>query len=171
MIQLAPQETVLLVMRRHWYVFLGPALVLIVLFAVPSLLLAVGQSFFPLLATQPAAAIIRFLLALYLMAFLTYALILWIEYYLDVWIITNQRIIDIEQEGLFRRTISEISMERIQNITIEIPGLIATLLKFGNIKIETAGETGFTIADVPNCYRAKDLILEHSRAAARHRAA
>jgi uncharacterized membrane protein YdbT with pleckstrin-like domain len=85
------------------------------------------------------------------------------SYYLDVWIITTERIIDIEQHGLFHRAVSEIAVERVQNVTVETPGFLATMLGFGNVKIQTAGEGEFTISSVTECERAQRLILEHSR--------
>lgn len=163
MLHLFPQETILLVMRRHWVVFLGPTIIFIILLIAPPLAIVVGPRFFPALGEPEVALIVNFFLALYVLGLLAYLLVLWIAYYLDVWIITDQRLIDIEQHGLFHREISEIAMDRVQDVTIEIPGFIPTLLQFGNIKIRTASQGEFTISDVPDYYRAKDLILKYSR--------
>jgi hypothetical protein len=38
-----------------------------------------------------------------------------INYFLDVWIVTNHRIIDMEQNGLFARTVSEEKIEMVQD--------------------------------------------------------
>ena len=163
MLQLHPQEQVLLVMRRHWFVLFGPAVTFGILLILPSLVLSVGSTYLPLLRAPGVVPYVNFFLAIYLMAVLTYMLLVWLDYYLDAWIITDQRVVDIEQRRLFDRRISEIAMERIQNVTIEIPGFIATMLNFGNIKIETAGEQGFTISEVPHCDQARELIRAHSR--------
>lgn len=163
MIKLFPNETIHLVIRRHWIVFLPPAAIFFFLLVAPALALSSALVFVPALASPGLAAAAKFLFALYLLAFSLGALIVWVKYYLDAWIITDQRIIDIEQHGLFRREVSEIPMEKIQNVTIEIPGFLATVMKFGTIKIQTASESDFTITEVPDCYRAKDLILKYSR--------
>ena len=86
----------------------------------------------------------------------------WVDYYLDMWVITSERIIDIEQKGLFRREISEFMLDKVQDITVEIPDIMATLLKYGNINIQTAGEKSFTIKQIPKIYEAKNLILDYS---------
>ncbi|MEK7464805.1 MAG: PH domain-containing protein [Patescibacteria group bacterium] len=163
MIQLAPNETVRFVIRRHWFVYLGPVFVFLILFAVPPLIVRSGPRYLPLLSHPLVSPVVKFLLALYLLGFLAYVLLHWTKYYLDTWIITDQRLIDIEQHGLFHREISEFPLERVQNVTIEIPGFIATVLKFGNLKIQTASHGEFTITEVPNCYHAKELILKYSR--------
>jgi len=164
MISLHPTERVLLTIRRHWYVYVGPAVFFVLFLVIPPLALVFAPQYFPVLATAEFSPVLDFFFALYVMAMLTVILIFWVAHYLDVWIITDERVIDIEQHGLFHREISEIPMERIQNVTIEIPGLLPTLLKFGNLKIQTASEGEFTITDVPHCYEAKDLILQYSRA-------
>lgn len=165
MIQLAPNEQVLLVIRRHWFSFLGALVIFAFLFIGPLVALIVTPHYLPFAITGEVRAVIFFLLALYLMAVLTTMFLTWSIYYLDTWIITDQRLIDIDQRGLFRRGISEIPLERVQNVSIEIPGFIATVLHFGNLKIQTAGESDFTIVEVPDCYEAKELILQHSRRA------
>lgn len=163
MIRLSPNETVALTMRRHWIVFAGPAVVFVLLLAAPAIFLVLAPSRLSALTDPAVFPFVRFFLALYFMSVLALGLIIWINYYLDVWVITNRRIIDIEQHRLFHREVSEISLDRVQNVTVEIPGLIATFLEFGNIKIQTAGAGEFTITSVSEFDRAKDLILRYSR--------
>ena len=163
MLKLYPAEQPLLVIRRHWIVFVGPSATFFVLILVPPLILTFAPTFLPALRSPGIVPLVNFGLALYTLGLLTYMLVLWLAYYLDVWIITTERIIDIEQRGLFYREVSEIPMEKIQNVTIETPGFLATVLKFGTIKIQTASESDFVITEVPDCYRAKDLILRYSR--------
>ena len=77
----------------------------------------------------------------------------------DTWIITSRRIIDIEQQGLFSRHVAEIPLSRVQDITIEVNGILETLLRFGTIRIQTAGERDFFINDVPRLQELKNIIL------------
>ena len=65
---------------------------------------------------------------------------LWSNYYLDVLIITDKRVFTIEQLGFFKRVSSSFRIDRIQNTTIHQRGIIQTLLNFGTIRLETAGE-------------------------------
>lgn len=164
MLTLASQEVVLILIRRHWFVFIRPTIIFVFLLILPPLSIVITPSYFPIVADPAIAPVIQFLLAIYIMAILTYAFVLWMAYYLDVWIITNQRIIDVEQAGLFTRSVSEMTMDRIQNVTVEIPGFIATIFGFGNIRIQTAGEADFTIMEVAEYETAKDLIVKYSYA-------
>ena len=87
----------------------------------------------------------------------------WIDYYLDAFVITDKRILDIDQIGLFRHTVSEFRMDKVQDVTIEVPNFSATFFHYGNIKIQTAGESFFSINEVPSPHLARDLILKHAK--------
>ena len=163
MLSLAPGETILLTMRRHWTVFAGPTAIFFVMLLTPPIFFLTARAYFPIFTSPYVKPVTDFFLALYLTGLLVYLLVAWLNYYLDVWVITTERIIDVEQKTLFHREISEISLDRVQNVTVEVPGFVATVLKFGNMKIQTAGAGEFTILQVTDFNRAKDLILQYSR--------
>ncbi len=83
-----------------------------------------------------------------------------------MWVITNKRLIDVEQFGFFHREVSTLRMEQIQDITVETRGIVATLLNFGNIHVQSAAESReFTIRGIPNPKKIKELIFkQHDRA-------
>jgi len=54
-------------------------------------------------------------------------------------IVTNERIINIEQSGIFSRRVSEVELKDILNVFYEIKGMASTLLNFGDITIDTSG--------------------------------
>ena len=84
-----------------------------------------------------------------------------VDYYLDAWVVTNYRIINIEQKGLFHRVISEQRLYRIQDVTSELKGFFPTFLNFGNIYVQTAGEAErFVFKQVPNPYQVVSKITK-----------
>jgi len=83
---------------------------------------------------------------LYIWLFIFYG---FVDYYLDVWIVTTERIVNIEQKGLFARVVSEQRLDRIQDVTSELKGFFSTMLNYGNVYIQTAGEqTRFIFKEV-----------------------
>ena len=61
----------------------------------------------------------------------------------DQYIVTNDRIIDIDRLPLgFRTRRTETTFDRIQNVNFEIPNPIATILKYGTVMVYTAGGEG-----------------------------
>ena len=85
----------------------------------------------------------------------------WTNYYLDILIITDRRLILINQKGFFRRNVGSFRLERMQDINVEINGLIATLLDYGTIHVETAGhgDEEFRATDLPKPREIKAEIL------------
>lgn len=85
----------------------------------------------------------------------------------NVFIITNKRVIDIDQHGLFHKVVSECNYEKIQDVSFAIKGILATLFKFGKIEIQTAGsQTNLEIRYVKNPARIQELITDEQRKSA-----
>lgn len=76
-------------------------------------------------------------------------------------IITDHHIVDIDQIGLFNRTVSTLRLDEIQDISAKINGPLQNMLKYGTIIIQTAGEReNFVFDFVPNPYELERYILE-----------
>jgi len=83
----------------------------------------------------------------------------WTDYYLDVLLVTNKRIMDIEQIGLFSRDTIETRLENIQDIRVEVVGFLASVMDFGNLHLQTAGSTTeFVIKNIHRPHKTKDII-------------
>jgi hypothetical protein len=61
----------------------------------------------------------------------------WINWHFSVFIVTNQRLIQITQKGLFKRSVVDMGLQQIQMVNYEVVGLQETLLGFGTIMMQT----------------------------------
>ena len=61
----------------------------------------------------------------------------WIGWHFSVFIMTDQRFIQITQKGLFHRAVADLTLGQIQSVNYEVSGLQETLLGFGTIKMQT----------------------------------
>jgi len=61
----------------------------------------------------------------------------WISWHFSVFIVTNQRLIQITQKGLFHRSVVDMSLSQIQMVNYSIEGLQETLLGFGTMMMQT----------------------------------
>lgn len=61
----------------------------------------------------------------------------WIGWNFSVYIVTNQRLLQITQKGLWKRSMIDIGLDKIQTISYEISGLQESMLGFGTIVIQT----------------------------------
>lgn len=156
------KEEVVLFLRRHWFAILIIVVSFLVLTGVPILL---GWFFFDRidswLSNPVVGPIFVVLASIYFLSIWLVAFIEFTDYYLDTWIITNERIINIEQEGLFHRTASELDLAAVQDTTAEIHGFLQTVFSFGNVFVQTAGEKGrFNFKNIDNPEHVKEVIAK-----------
>lgn len=148
---LKKNETVVAVIRKHWITLLWP--VLAVLVGV-GLLLAFIDFFF---AAQ-WSLIVWFVLLGALVGFAFYH---WVVHYFDSFIVTDMRIIDIDQRGLFKRVVSETTFDKVQDVTYAIVGIFATALNYGTVSVQTGGtEARIELDHVAQPRRVQELLLE-----------
>ena len=61
----------------------------------------------------------------------------WISWYYSVYIVTDQRIIQITRKGLFHHTVVDLTLNQIQMVNYQIAGLQETMLGYGTIMMQT----------------------------------
>jgi hypothetical protein len=131
-----------LIWRKHWLVlakrFIGPTFILLVILAV-SITLWLGSAQEKRLFNYPPSA------ALWPLLFILPDIVYF-------YILSTNRLIDIERLPLGLRSLRrESTLDRIQDIDVAIPNVIATLFDMGNVTIKTAaGGADFTFASVPH---------------------
>lgn len=83
----------------------------------------------------------------------------WIGWFYSVFIVTDQRLIQITQKGLFHRSVVDLSLAQLQMVNYEVSGLEETLLGFGTIMMQTyVGD--LIIHDVHHPARIQKKILK-----------
>ncbi len=150
-------EEVKVFTRRHWWVLLAPTLGFIFFSIIPIFIVMLGAKW-----------ILEFKLAeIFGLAWVIYIMLLWFGLFykltmhsLDVWIVTDQRVIDSMQLALFRRKVSELHLESIQDISVRTNGIIQSYFNFGNVEVQTgAPEQRFLFREVPRPLEIKDTIM------------
>lgn len=139
-------EQVLRVVRNYWLVYL-PQLVLGFLLIAAALFLML-----PLLSLGLAGLVIMLAAILIGAYYGTRTLVIW---YWNVFIITNLRIVDVNQFGFFRRTVAEVSYDKVQDITYSIDGFWHAVFNFGVVHLETAG--GGAALELPDVHDPKEV--------------
>jgi len=143
MLQLDSDEQVVLEVRKHWIVFVSQAIFLCFAAIIPPFFLTVLSTLLPIQITTEGSfvAVAVFLYCLWILTLWISFFFYWTDYYLDVWYVTEKRIIDVEQKGIFSRNVSSIRFDKIQDINVEVRGVVATFLNYGNVEVQTASET------------------------------
>jgi len=167
MIKLKPSERIKVRVRKHWFILLEHIAALLLVLFLPFVLYAfIGGTDTSLGSSQTtsftlAPDLFLFLAAGWMLLIWMKLAGIWTDFHLDVWVVTNRRIVNVEQMGFFHREISTLQVEKIQDITVEVKGIFATIFDFGNIHVQTAAESReFSIHGVPHPRKIKEVILK-----------
>lgn len=164
-IKLESDEEIICVVRAHWWIIFSRTLATVVVALAP-------LSVFIIIPHLPGATGAENTFTNYKTIF-SFLYLLWIlgcwiiianaatNHYLDLWAVTNRRIVAIDQQGFFRRRLSSFRLERLQDMNIMVTGIIPTLLNYGTIEAQTAGGSNeeFISHNMPDPRGLKALII------------
>ena len=157
-------EHIRYIIKKHWTVMARVILIAIV-FSLPGLIVYFLSGNVLAGLGSNIHKLILFLATIWLWAAAFKGFTSWLNEFIDVIVITNERIIDITQTNLFHRDIAETSLDKVEDATGSIKGVLGTLFKFGSISIQTAaaeGKFGMELVDKP--YLAARTILDAQEA-------
>lgn len=156
------ENKIVLFVHRHWASFLGQFLLSLVMFIVPIILLLVLFLSDIKIAEGFVTHFMVLGFSIYYLIVITVTFLAWISYYYDIYIIIEDAIVDITQQGFFGRKISQLSLLRVQDVTSNIEGFLPTFFGFGDVLVETAGEQSqnFLLKAVPNPQEISAKIME-----------
>ena len=150
-----PDEEIRLVVRKHWWFLVQPALPL------------VGCALALILVIWAAVALPGYGPMWYLLEVVAFIGVLitggWFAYkdliawWYETFIITNKRIIS--QLGLLEPTRKETTLDKVQQVGLDMNRVIGLFLGFGTVHVYLAGGAKLEMFDVPNPRRVRDEIL------------
>ncbi len=169
--ELEPGEHVVLQTRKHWFLFLAEllpyAILAVIPLALPGLLALTTYSapYAPLVDYR--APLLRAALGVWLLLTWTLAWSAFTRYFLNAWVLTNRRIVDIKQRGYWNREVSSILLSRVQDVTTDVAGALPSLLGIGAITVQSAGAVEkFSMRGIPRPEEMRDVILKYAAGAA-----
>lgn len=149
-------EKVILVVRQCPWSFTKPAL-----FAILIIILYLATFYF--FKTGPVilySTITFFVTIIYLISRT------WFMWWNQVYLTTSDRVIAVDQNGWFTRSMSESNLENILFINHEIKGPLRTLFNFGDVRIRASGvvEDELVFSNVFNPYEVQQEIVKAQKA-------
>lgn len=164
-VHLKEGERIITTIRRHWFSLAVEGFADVVIFCVLAIAIVGFDAF---VIFQETGVSVSKIVPLGIFALSFVGVILWMHFFaswsdhwLDAWIITNERVIDIEQHGFFRREVSSYPLERIQDVTYTVSGIIPTWLHFGDVRVQTASiSDDLIMKQVPFPEDVKEQLIE-----------
>ena len=149
------EEAVILFLRQHPIVTIPWIVLTIFLLTLPSVF-----SFFPPFASLPAMYQFVMTLAWYLFVF-GYGLAKFMGWFFNIYIVTDERIVDVDFINIFFRKISTAKIDEIQDVNIQSSGALETFFGYGSLFIQTASAVPeFEFLSIPAPDRAGKILTQ-----------
>lgn len=133
-------EDIKYLLRRHWWTNTGWLFMAAVLFLLPIILVNFSQVFTFWDVFSADLKLVLLIVWYFLAAFFVFEnFLLW---YYNVFLITNERVLDLDFFGFFHTESSEARLEQIQDVSHTQGGLAQLIFNFGNVYVQTASEQG-----------------------------
>lgn len=163
-----PEEKIVFYLRQHPLMFIKTiifyGLMMVWPVAAYILTLKYWPSLIDLLINGGLLEILtKLAISLYYLAIWIFFWNAWVDYYMDVWLVTTDRLISYEQNGLFNRTVAELRLSRVQDVTSKVRGFWGTIFHYGDVTVETAGEyVNFELKNISKPYEVAEKILRQA---------
>jgi membrane protein YdbS with pleckstrin-like domain len=149
------EERIILLLRQHPIVNVPWIFLTMILLFAPLIL-----DYVPIIEFLPINFQIFTLVLWYLMV-LAYVLGQFLYWYFNVYIVTDERIVDIDFFGMIYTDVSVTKIDKIQDMTFVQAGLFGSIFNYGDVFIQTAGEQSrIDFMKVPRPAEVVEIISE-----------
>ncbi|MFZ5376483.1 MAG: hypothetical protein ACOZAN_02310 [Patescibacteria group bacterium] len=149
------EEYVILLLRQHPITLISKVAMIFAALFLPLLFANT-----PLLDFLPARFHFAFLVGWFL-AIIGFTLETFLVWFFNVYIITDERIIDVDFTSMIYKNVSSAKLDNIEDVTTTTSGFMASVVNYGTIKIQTAAEKReFEFDGVPQPSKVASLLNE-----------
>jgi hypothetical protein len=142
-------ENVILFTRRHW-IYLWSRLALRFVYAAIPIAAVTWLAGATSGLGSTVGRLVLILDAAWLLLWLVRGYFTWYRYRHDIWVVTNQRIVDSVKHHWFHHRMASADLVDIEDIAVVREGLLGTMFNFGDLRCQTAGEVpNFILAGIP----------------------
>lgn len=84
-----------------------------------------------------------------------------LKWYYNVFVVTDKRVVDIDQRGLFDRTVSAVPYQNIEDVSYRIKGVWQTVFRYGNVMVDTSSSSAnLAVQKIRHPHILQELISE-----------
>jgi len=171
-----PGESIYILMRSHIAVNVGwvmrfimavifPVLVFVTYRVFGALLISHGIEPIGIIQLMPFSNWVMALLLYYSLAF-SYALTNFLDWYFDVYLVTNLRILHVDFKVFTGKSVAEAALVNIEDVSTTIVGFLPSFFDYGDVLVQTAAEkTKFNLLALSNPSWFRDVITDLSNLA------
>ena len=134
-------EQVVLLLRAHLVTQIPWVLLTVIFLLLP----AIAGAIFSVIGFDPTQFLspqfIGIIVIFYYLLVFGYAFEQFLKWYFNVYLLTNERIIDFDFYGVLYKAISDARLSQIQDVSAKTLGAVATFFNYGDILVQTAAES------------------------------
>lgn len=154
------EEEVVLFLRQHFIVNLPWVLLTLLLIIAPTMLFPLFFQLLELPFVIPGQYVLLGGIWWYIATF-GFALAKFLGWFFNIYIVTNERVVDIDFVHLLYKQFSEARLDNIQDVSYTSGGIFAATFNYGNVHVQTAAEVpNFEFTSVPFPERVVQTIGE-----------
>jgi len=148
-------EEIYLAVRSHWMINIRWMITAVLMLFIPLFF-----RYFDFLNFFPTQYRFSAVLFWYLFTFI-FAFEKFLNWYFDLFLVTNQRVVDIDFNNLLNKHFAEADLSAIQDVSSSVKGLLGTFFNYGDVLIQTAAEINqINFEKVPNPNKIIKLLKE-----------
>jgi len=154
-------EEIFILLRRHWFTNLSWVFNVAIFFTMPIIVITVVLIFGIDLRQLLGFKILTLLGLIWYSAGITYALRSFMEWYYNVFIVTDERVLDLTFVPLQSRDVAETNLASIENVQEKSIGFLPNLLGYGDVNVFTAADNNIiTFDSVPDPTLVRDRVAD-----------
>jgi len=136
-----PDDKIVVFAKKHWIKY---ALIIgiCLLLCIPVLVLLISLALNYMTLELSYAIILTFGVSAYLLVALALIFHAFVDYYLDVLIVTEERIIYVRQNGYLFQQVDEVHLQDIEEVGVDLKGIWRSFFNYGNIVIHSGSDIG-----------------------------
>lgn len=175
-----PGEKIYILMRSHIAVNIGWVLNFLLMLVLPILaflaykifnLVLVDYDINPIeiIALTPLVNWIMVLLLYYSLTF-SYALVNFLDWYFDIYLVTNLRILHVDFKVFTGTSVAEAALVNIEDVSTSTVGLLPSIFDYGDVLVQTAAQKNkFDLMSLSNPNWFRDIIVDLANLARKRR--
>lgn len=155
-------DKVVLFVRKHWIKYLVVSIVSLLLFSIPLVAIIIYLLNKPVVDPM-TTEIVTVSIGVYLLIVMGLILQAFVDFYLDMFIITEDKIIFVRQNGFFNQQIDESHIAEISEVGVDIKGIINSVVGCGDVVVHMGNDEAIlTIDDIQHPEKvAKEITRLH----------
>lgn len=152
-------EQINFIIKKHWIRY---AFVLAFSFFA-ALIPFIIVFYYILQSDQISSVLIQYLtlgIGIYLLVLMALSFYVFVDYYLDMFIVTDERIVYIRQNGFFNHQFDELNFQDVDEVGVDVKGILRSFFDYGNLIIHSGNELAvLTIDSIPHPIQASEKIM------------